>query len=78
MLNLLLKLEVYMLFKIFGFSVCIYDGGFWFRDSSGYGLSIVDRAKYPPLFSQRNGLTKFVSYKSWDMTQLDPDASTLK
>jgi hypothetical protein len=35
----------------------LYDGGIWFR-VFGHGLSIVDKIKHPPLFSERNGYRK--------------------
>jgi len=35
----------------------IYDGGFWFR-VLGHGLSIVDKTKHRPLFSERHGYRK--------------------
>jgi len=31
-----------------------YDGGFWIR-VFGRGFSVVDKAKHPPLFSERIG-----------------------
>jgi hypothetical protein len=35
------------------------DGICWFR-VYGYGLCYADRDKYPPLFSERNGLVWYV------------------
>lgn len=64
-----------MQFKLFGFSFCIYNGGFWFRDRDGNGLSIVDRAKHQRPFSFRNGFVKFVSYREWDISELRGEES---
>ena len=38
-------------------ALCIYKGGFWFR-IFGYGLSVINKHKNPPLASERLGLRK--------------------
>lgn len=46
-----------------------YKGGFWFR-VFGKGLSIVNRAKNPPLFSERNGKRKRITILNWRVNYL--------
>ncbi|MEI7870456.1 MAG: hypothetical protein WCI11_21470 [Candidatus Methylumidiphilus sp.] len=36
---------------------CVYDGGFWIR-IFGRGISVVDKIKHPPLYSERCGKRK--------------------
>lgn len=45
-------------------SHCIYDGGLWFR-VFGRGLSISDKVKNPPLFSERYGYKKVIRIGKW-------------
>ena len=47
-----------------------YDGGFWFRVFRK-GLSVVDREKHPPLFSERIGKTKTLRFGKWSITFLE-------
>ncbi len=35
----------------------IYNGGLWFQ-MFGYGISVVNKKKHPPLFSEREGFRK--------------------
>lgn len=39
------------------FCYCVHKNGFWFR-LFGYGLSMINRYKQPPLFSVRNEYRK--------------------
>ena len=41
-----------------------YDGGFWIR-LAGYGISVSDKIKHPPLFSERNGYRKVYRVGRW-------------
>ena len=41
-----------------------YDGGFWIR-IMGRGISIVDKHKHPPLFSERHGYRKVLRIGRW-------------
>ena len=45
------------------FSCRIHEAGLWFR-VFGYGLSIRDRRKYRPLFSERYGYRR-IWYIGW-------------
>ncbi|MEH2135429.1 hypothetical protein [Nostoc sp.] len=58
--------------KSLSFSASIYDGGFWFR-ILGIGLSVVNREKHPPLFSQRNGFMKSIKFGKWNIAKLKND-----
>lgn len=49
----------------------IYDGGFWFR-LFGWGFSISDKIKNPPLFSERNGYKKVLRVGKWGIGLLIP------
>jgi hypothetical protein len=42
----------------------IYSGGFWIRLFS-IGVSVIDKSKYPPLFSERNGYCKVIRIGKW-------------
>lgn len=44
----------------------------WFR-IFGYGLKIADRIANPPLFSERNGITKSLRIGKWSIGTLKPD-----
>jgi hypothetical protein len=46
-----------------------YNGGFWFR-VFGVGLSIVDRRKHPPLFSERTGRQPVLRIGWWSIKWL--------
>ena len=46
-----------------------YDGGFWLR-IAGAGISVVDKSKHPPLFSERNGYTKVLRVGKWGVEWL--------
>jgi len=48
-----------------------YDGGFWFR-LFGRGLSIVDKVKHPPLFSERHGYRTVVRMGRFGFEYLRP------
>ncbi len=44
-------------------------GVFWFW-IDGYGLRVIDRTIYPPLFSERNGLIKVLRIGQWSIRRL--------
>ena len=46
------------------FQYHVYSGGLWFR-FRGKGVSITNRLKHPPLFSERIGKTKGFSFLNW-------------
>jgi hypothetical protein len=46
-----------------------YAGGFWIR-ILGRGVSVVDRARHPPLFGERAGSRKAVRLGRWAVTYL--------
>lgn len=48
-----------------------YDGGFWFR-VLGFGISVRNKAKHPPLFSERNGYRKVLRIGKWGVEWLRP------
>lgn len=59
----------------------MYDGGFWFR-LFGWGFSISDKIKNPPLFGEREGVLRIRNWgvkllmppktSSWDLDDADP------
>ena len=50
-----------------------YNGGFWIR-ISGYGISIIDKNKHKPLFSERNGLRKVHRIGRWGVEFLNDNS----
>ena len=46
------------------FRCCFYNGGFWIR-IAGYGISVSDKLKHPPLFTERNGYRKVYRVGRW-------------
>ena len=46
-----------------------YNGGFWVR-IMGRGLSVMDKKKYPPLFSERNGCKRIIRIGKWGVEWL--------
>lgn len=48
------------------FSYHVFSGGFWVRIFGGC-MVVVDRSKYPPLFSERYGYTKAYRFGSWSI-----------
>lgn len=46
-----------------------YDGGFWIR-ILGRGISISNKEKHPPLFSERNGYRKVLRIGKWGIEWL--------
>ncbi len=51
--------------------ITVYRGGCWFR-IWGYGLSIVNKRKHPPLFSERYGYRKVLRFGRWGVEILRP------
>ena len=45
-------------------SYYFYDGGFWLR-IMGHGISVNNKRKFPPLFSERNGYRKVFYIGKW-------------
>lgn len=41
-----------------------YRGGFWFR-IFGYGVSVRDKKRFPPLFSERQGSRRVYRVGKW-------------
>ncbi len=56
------------------FSHFIYNGGFWFR-LFGWGLSIANKVKNPPLFSERYGYKKVLRIGNWGIKLLYPPSA---
>ncbi len=50
-----------------------YNGGFWIR-IFGYGISIIDKNKHRPLFSERNGLRKVFRIGRWGIGLLNDNS----
>lgn len=51
----------------------LYDGGFWFRITQyGWGFSVVDKLKNPPLFSERTGYKKVLRIGKFGIKLLKP------
>lgn len=50
-----------------------YDGGFWLR-ILGRGISVVNRQKHPPLFSERNGFRRVRRIGKWGVEWLPSKA----
>ena len=48
-----------------------YDGGFWFR-ILGHGLSVQDKTKHPPVFSERHGHRRVLRLGKWGVEILQP------
>lgn len=55
------------------FSWYAYEGGFWIRICN-HGLEFIDKSKYPPLFSERNGYKKVLRIGKWGIEFLRPDS----
>jgi len=53
------------------FTHATYPGGFWFR-LFGRGLSVSDKIKNPPLFSERYGYRKILRFGKWGIEYLRP------
>lgn len=54
----------------------IYDGGFWFRLFGRWGLSISDKIKNPPLFSEQHGYRKICRIGKWGIEILVPPTAS--
>lgn len=58
------------------FSYFIYDGGLWFR-LFGWGLSVADYVKNPPLFIEREDYKKVLRIGKWGVEIIRPPIADL-
>ena len=54
-----------------------YDGGVWIR-ILGKGISIINKQKHPPLFSERNGYRRVLRIGKWGVEHLTDNSRTIR
>jgi len=51
---------------------CFGNGLFWIRITNGAGMQIKDTTKHPLMFSERNAITKSLTFGKWHISKINP------